>query len=535
MERLEGEDLAARLHRTGLLSVAETAEIMAAVCDAVSAAHRNGVTHRDLKPSNIFLTVRDGRMHPVVVDFGIAQDDEAPGAAEAAAAPPAGKLVFGTPYYLAPEQVADHRAAGPASDQYALGVVIYECLTGQPPFKGDTVGEVFRAISAGNPTPPSTRQPEIPREIDAIVLRALGRDPKTRFGWVAALRRALLPFASKSAGATPTVDRPAATVERAAATLERPAATLDRMVATLERAAATMKPAAPKAEPAAATAKHPAPTMELAAATVERPAPAQDRPAPTSPAIAAEASTPSPFRRTLTPEVEALDAAWFAAGDAPENLAGAAAASAGAPASGELDELDISSSDAHGELESTAHAHRTRAARIWIGAGAGVMVAGLVLVILASRGRSSAAPHPLPEAALVQAEPAAASPPTDNVAPPATAPSEPPAPPSTAQNDTPAPARNEAPAVAAAPSEPPASTPAPPAEPPPVAAAPPTPPAAPPTHSEPPAPVANEARAVAAQNDAPVAPGTARARKPAADRPRARGRVRMHNGVPLLD
>ena len=104
MELLEGEDLAHRLQRTGPLSAAETADIMRPVCDAVAEAHRHGITHRDLKPSNIFLTMREGKQHPVVVDFGIATDETASGA-DAAGVAPGRKAVFGTPYYLAPEQI----------------------------------------------------------------------------------------------------------------------------------------------------------------------------------------------------------------------------------------------------------------------------------------------------------------------------------------------------------------------------------------------------------------------------------------------
>ncbi len=121
MELLEGEDLARRLQRSGALSAAETVDIMLPVCDAVAEAHRCGITHRDLKPSNIFLSNREGRLHPVVLDFGIAMDGTGGGVGDAGAVVPGRLPVFGTPYYLAPEQVADHQTAGPASDQYALG------------------------------------------------------------------------------------------------------------------------------------------------------------------------------------------------------------------------------------------------------------------------------------------------------------------------------------------------------------------------------------------------------------------------------
>jgi serine/threonine protein kinase len=461
MELLEGEDLATRLQRAGALAAAETAEIMVPVCDAVAAAHRQDITHRDLKPSNIFLAMRDGRPHPVVLDFGVAQEQEkqqneqekggdGQGAGAAAEVSSGRKVVFGTPYYLSPEQVADHRAAGPASDQYALGVILYECLTGQPPFRGDTVDEVFGAIVAGNPPPPSAGRPDVPAALDAVVLRALSRDPKARFNWVAALRRALLPFASSA-------------------------------------------------------------TRSAAGAT-----PVPDRPPPSSPAIVAEAATPSPFRRTLTPEVEAMDAAWFAAGDAgeaPQEISGETTA----PSPSGDPELDAGPAPSPAGYLELPPDHEPSAAlpvyleaetsgwrklafgpkRVWTGAVAGVAFACIALVLVLTRSGSSAqrrspASTPPPEPVAVQVEPPA----------PAPAPSAPPAP------------------VVAAPA--PGESPAP------VAAA--------PAPSEPPAPVAAAPIPAAAPTGAPAGGGTAGARKPV-DRPRARagGGIRMHNGVPLLD
>jgi len=202
MEMLEGVDLSSRLDGFGSLSAAETVDIMLPVCDAVAEAHACGVTHRDLKPSNIFLAIRAGRPRPVVLDFGIAKDEDAASIWDAAGTGAARRPVFGTPYYLAPEQIADHRAAGPASDQHALGVILYECLTGQPPYRGDSVEKLFRAIAAGHPIPPSAREPDLPDGLDAVVLRALETDPTKRFDSVAELGRALRPFASQSDAAT---------------------------------------------------------------------------------------------------------------------------------------------------------------------------------------------------------------------------------------------------------------------------------------------------------------------------------------------
>jgi len=194
MELLEGEDLASRL-RAGPLTVADTADILVPVCDAIATAHREGITHRDLKPSNIFLATREGQVRPTVLDFGIAQDNEGV-ALPAAPTGQATPVVFGSPMYLAPELVADHRAAGPASDQYALGVILYESLTGEQPHLADDVPQLLRAIASGKPPALRERHPEIPAALEAIVVRAMSADPQARFSSVAELRRELLPFAS---------------------------------------------------------------------------------------------------------------------------------------------------------------------------------------------------------------------------------------------------------------------------------------------------------------------------------------------------
>ena len=205
-----------------------------------------------------------------MLDFGIAKEEDAAPRATRRRRDPVRRTVFGTPYYLAPEQVADHEAAGPASDQYALGVILYECLTGQPPYRGDNVDEVFRAIAAGNPAPPIARRPDIPQEMNAVVLRALSPDPKARFLSVGELRQALLPFSSKATGPSPTLQ--------------------SRVRHRVADGARRRHHRAPK--PAS------------------------------SPPSEVEAQTPRPFVRTLTPEVEALDGAWFAAGEAPQESAG---------------------------------------------------------------------------------------------------------------------------------------------------------------------------------------------------------------------
>jgi serine/threonine-protein kinase len=526
MELLNGEDLSRRLARSGRLSVLETADIMVPVCDAVAEAHRRGITHRDLKPSNIFLLVRGRRPHPVVLDFGVAKEDDGAAAPSAGIAAPVGRMVFGTPYYLAPEQVANHEAAGPASDQYALGVILYECLTGQPPYRGDNIDQVFRAIAAGNAVPPLALRPDLPAELNAIVLRALNPDPKARYFSVAELRHALVPFSSKGAGA-----QVAAKGEAQPAVAKAEVQSIAPVLAKAE-----VQPAAPIA-----------PAIEAAAVAPR---------APVSPAIENEAKTPSPFVRTLTPEVEALDGAWFAAGEDKEPSVRKTTIGMAVPellpiAAGREAEWEPSGATVPPvEVEHAAPAAgKLVPRRIWIGAAAAAAVASFVVAFAVKSGRADRSEIlPAATAAVVQVEPAPA--------------------PSEAPAAAVAPTPSEPPPVAAAPSEPPAAPAAPtpaPSEPPPVAAAP-TPAASEPARSQsaavapseaptaaaPRAPVApSEPAAPRAPSEPPAAPEPAaappapevraasaarRTRKPS-EKPRASASagVRMHNGVPLLD
>jgi eukaryotic-like serine/threonine-protein kinase len=193
MELLRGEDLAHRLARTGPLSTRELADIMLPVCAAVVAAHRAGITHRDLKPQNIFLATNQNSIQAKVLDFGISKGNDA---GSAGALTGTGAMI-GTPFYLAPEQILDNRSSGPASDQYALGVILYETLTGHRPFDAENLFVVFQAIVAGAPMRPRERRPEISPEMEEVVLRAMHLNPKLRFESAEQLGRALLRFASE--------------------------------------------------------------------------------------------------------------------------------------------------------------------------------------------------------------------------------------------------------------------------------------------------------------------------------------------------
>ncbi len=202
MEYLEGEDLAGRIKRAGPLSARETVDTLLPVMAAIVEAHEAGVVHRDLKPANIFLsTDRRGNVEPKVLDFGISKvtlDDAQHQTATSA--------LLGTPCYMAPEQVQGARYTSPASDQWSLGVIVFQCLTGALPFFGPSMFDTMQAIVFGRYTAPRAIVPSIPAELEAVIARALTLNPAQRFPSVAAMGEAMLPFASPGIGAlwTPT-------------------------------------------------------------------------------------------------------------------------------------------------------------------------------------------------------------------------------------------------------------------------------------------------------------------------------------------
>ncbi|MCO5166527.1 MAG: protein kinase [Planctomycetes bacterium] len=167
MDLIDGAPLA---ERVGRLAPREAAGLVAQVARAVEHAHAHGVVHRDLKPDNVLVRRDDGRA--VVTDFGLARADDG------AALTRTGALV-GTPYYMAPEQVAGAPAT-PATDVHALGAVLYEALTGAPPFRGDALAALMVAITEQVPAPPGRVVPGVDPALDEAVLAALHKDPAAR-------------------------------------------------------------------------------------------------------------------------------------------------------------------------------------------------------------------------------------------------------------------------------------------------------------------------------------------------------------------
>ena len=193
MEYLRGQDLGKLVKSSaGPLPIAEVVDVMLGVCAAVRACHDADIIHRDLKPSNIFLCDDDGNRVVKVLDFGVST---APFASDLTRE---GQIV-GTPQYLAPEQI--EAKAVPQTDQYAIGVVLYVCLTNSHPYQGLASFSLLRAIVLGKFPPPSTLRPELPEKLEGIILRAMRTIPEQRFESIQTLGRELLEFASPEAGA----------------------------------------------------------------------------------------------------------------------------------------------------------------------------------------------------------------------------------------------------------------------------------------------------------------------------------------------
>ncbi len=181
MEFLEGEPLDARLSRVGALSLPETATIIQQVSRALYRAHSAGIIHRDLKPENIFLVWDDEDQTDIVkvVDFGIAKftDSSTSGVSSATRT----GSIMGTPYYMSPEQARGLKNVDARADNWSLGVIAYEALTGYRPFDGEAVGDILVKICTSPPIPPSQVQPQLPEAVDVWMQKALSVDPSTRF------------------------------------------------------------------------------------------------------------------------------------------------------------------------------------------------------------------------------------------------------------------------------------------------------------------------------------------------------------------
>src|SRR5262245_57717323 len=241
LELIEGGTLADLLARTEMMPARDAALLVATLAHAMHHAHMRGVVHRDLKPGNVLLAeskagsmdaktvaeVRAARSAlpvPKISDFGLAKllDEEHVRTQSGS--------ILGTPAYMAPEQaVGRGMAVGPRTDVYALGAILYECLTGRPPFVGATSWDVIVQVTSDDPVAPSRLRPRLARDLDTICLTALAKDPGRRYATAEDLAADLERFAAGEAIAA----RPESRVSKLARRLrKRPLTVAATLLAT---------------------------------------------------------------------------------------------------------------------------------------------------------------------------------------------------------------------------------------------------------------------------------------------------------------
>jgi serine/threonine-protein kinase len=191
MEYLEGQDLAAKMEHEAPIAPNAIADLIIPIVSALSAAHDAGIVHRDLKPENVFLThAKGGALEPKLVDFGISK-------LQGEALHLTGtNAILGTPYYMSPEQAGSSKNVDHRSDIFSLGVILYQCVTHELPFKGDSLYQLLGEIMYKDPPQVSALAQGIAPAFEAVIVRAMQKDPAARFQSALELGAALLPFAS---------------------------------------------------------------------------------------------------------------------------------------------------------------------------------------------------------------------------------------------------------------------------------------------------------------------------------------------------
>jgi hypothetical protein len=291
MELVTGRTLREVLDETGPLPTGQAVAVAAGVCEGLEAAHAAGLVHRDIKPANIMLA--DGEVK--ILDFGIAR-------ADGTAARTTTGTVLGTPAYLSPEQAAGH-PAGPASDLYSLGCVLFEMLTGSPPFTAESqLALAYRQVYE-DPGPPSARRPGLPASLDQLTARLLAKAPAARPASAAAARAGLLAVPAQGGPALPPAT-PAAT-PGSRRRLRRPEILLTAALTAALAALATVlltghgstRPAGPAPAAAGTTAHTPAATRPATSTrghAAARPATPTRAPVSRPPESAAPRRAPAP-------------------------------------------------------------------------------------------------------------------------------------------------------------------------------------------------------------------------------------------------
>jgi serine/threonine-protein kinase len=190
LEYVAGSSLAQKL-TAGPLPAAAAAALVETLARAIHFAHEHAILHRDLKPGNVLLA-DDGT--PKVTDFGLAKVLQAEETADTCSG-----AILGTPSYMAPEQARGEAAITAAADVYALGAILYETLTGRPPFRGPTALDTLAQVRERDPVPPRALQPKVPADLQTVCLKCLEKEPRRRYATAAELADDLRRFGAGEA------------------------------------------------------------------------------------------------------------------------------------------------------------------------------------------------------------------------------------------------------------------------------------------------------------------------------------------------
>ena len=189
MEFLDGHDLMTEIDTRGSMPLDEAAHYVAQACHAMMEAHALGIVHRDLKPPNLFLANEAGGRKVKVLDFGISKITSSYDGTVTST-----QMSFGSPLYMSPEQIRSTKGVDARSDVWSLGVILYECVIGEPPFVAETPGALAVVISIEPHTPPSQKRAGLPPSFDVVIAGALQKDPKKRYQSVREFLRAIEEF-----------------------------------------------------------------------------------------------------------------------------------------------------------------------------------------------------------------------------------------------------------------------------------------------------------------------------------------------------
>jgi eukaryotic-like serine/threonine-protein kinase len=195
LELLQGQDLAHLLKQTGALTIKRAIDIACQACGALGRAHDKGIVHRDIKPDNLFIEQRDGEDFVKLLDFGISKVQAAAIGMASGALTRTG-MALGTPYYMAPEQISGERSVDARADIYAMGAVVFEMLTGRVPFDATTFPMLVIKVMQEAPPTIATFRSGIPSELEAVVHKALAKNPDDRFATIREMADALVRFES---------------------------------------------------------------------------------------------------------------------------------------------------------------------------------------------------------------------------------------------------------------------------------------------------------------------------------------------------